>query len=180
MKAKLVAAQPKGFTLIELLVVLVLLGLISSIAVVSVGVNNQSRELENEVRRMHALMRLAAEEAILQNQEYGFYIDNEGYDFLIYDDADNSWTASQGESLRSRELPEWLTIELTRDNEAKSLAVKDDDKEKKPLLLFLSSGESTPHTLRFFIDNQESRAFYIESDGFSDIVLRTPKESSED
>lgn len=180
MKATLVTARPKGFTLIELLVVLVLLGLISSIAVVSVGVNNQSRELENEVRRMHALMRLASEEAILQNQEYGFYIDNEGYDFLVYDEADNSWTQSQGENLRSRELPEWLTVELTRDNEAKALAVKDDDKEKKPLLLFLSSGESTPFTLRFFIDNQESRAFYIESDGFSDIVLRTPKELSEE
>ena len=174
------SVKQAGFTLIELLVVLVLLGLISSVAVLSVGGNNQARELENEVRRMHALLRLSAEEAVLQNQEYGFYIDNEGYDFLLYDDAADSWSQLQGEVLRQRQLPEWLTVELTRDNEAKMLPVKDDSEEKKPLLLFLSSGESTPFKLRFFLDNQENQAFFIESDGFSDIALRTPNEPAED
>lgn len=176
-------ARQLGFTLIELLVVLVLLGLISSVAVVSVGSNNQTRELENEVRRIHALMQLSVEEAVLQNQEYGFYIDNEGYEFLLYDDTDNTWGAVQVDSLRPRDLPEWMSIELTRDDEAKELPTKDtqldSEKAKKPLVLFLSSGESTIFTLTFFIGTEESQALTIKSEGYGDIELRTSEDKDD-
>jgi general secretion pathway protein H len=137
--------------------------------------NNQSRELENEVRRLHSLMRLAAEEAVLQNEELGFYVDNQGYEFLQYQDADDTWVAAQGESLRARELPEWMTIELSREDQARSLPVKEDNQDKQPLLLLLSSGESTAFKLTFFIDNEESRAFVIESDGLGEIKLTNPE-----
>ena len=46
----------KGFTLIELLVVIVLIGLLASIGLTTVGSGNQGRALNNEVNRLHAVL----------------------------------------------------------------------------------------------------------------------------
>lgn len=169
----------KGFTLIEILVVLVLLGLISSIAVVSVGMNNQNRELENEIRRIHSLMRFAADESVLQNIELGFYIDSESYEFLEYEEEGNSWIAVADPELRPRNLPEWVSVELTRDDDIKELPVPEDSEEKKPLLVFFSSGESTEFTLSFFVDGAGKSGYEISSNGYQAIALITPENPDE-
>ncbi len=45
-----------GFTLIEVLVVVVLIGVLSAVALLSVGAVGRKDPLEDETRRLHALL----------------------------------------------------------------------------------------------------------------------------
>ena len=71
-----------GFTLIELLVVLVILGSLIGIAVLSVGIAGPGRELHNEAERLAGLIGVLAEDAVLDNQEYGLLLSREAYQVL--------------------------------------------------------------------------------------------------
>ena len=58
-----------GFTLLELLVVLVIIGILLTMASLSVGGGGEQRQLREEAERITALLALAADEAILKNRE---------------------------------------------------------------------------------------------------------------
>ena len=70
--------RARAFTLIELLVVIVLLGILVSVAVLSVGGSSTSRELRDEARRLAALIGVMSDEAVLDSREYGLLINSEG------------------------------------------------------------------------------------------------------
>ena len=77
--------RARAFTLIELLVVIVLLGILVSVAVLSVGGSSTSRELRDEARRLAALIGVLSDEAVLDSREYGLLVNSEGYRVLRYD-----------------------------------------------------------------------------------------------
>ncbi|PID41738.1 MAG: type II secretion system protein GspH [Proteobacteria bacterium] len=166
--------KKKGFTLIEILVVLVLIGVIASVSVLGIGNDNQGRELVNEVKRLHALMRLIADEAVLHNSEYGFFIDSDGYEFLAYNEENNLWSVTSEPPFAARSLPEWLTVSVRQDSDFPRLKTKDEEETKIPQIVFLSSGEMTPFRLFFDMQAGESEKFGIESDGFTGIKLILP------
>jgi general secretion pathway protein H len=62
--------QARGFTLIEIMVVIVIAGIMVSLAVITIS-DRSTTELEQEGKRLHALMRLMTEEAIMQSREIG-------------------------------------------------------------------------------------------------------------
>ncbi|HAS77079.1 MAG TPA: type II secretion system protein GspH, partial [Marinobacter adhaerens] len=77
-----VRSRQTGFTLIEILVVLVVVGLLASLAVFTMGGSSQQRELENEVRELYLLMQTASEQAVLNNLELGLKLEEDGYQFV--------------------------------------------------------------------------------------------------
>ncbi|PIE44400.1 MAG: type II secretion system protein GspH [Gammaproteobacteria bacterium] len=164
----------QGFTLIEILVVLVLVGIIASVSVLTIGSNHQSKELVNEIKRLHALMQLIADEAVLNNEEYGFAIDSDGYEFLIYNDAGKSWLATSDNLFKSRRLPEWLTVSVEQETDFATLKTNQEEATKVPQIVFFSSGEITPFRLFFAMQAGSSTQFGIESDGFNGINLKLP------
>ncbi|HAG20441.1 MAG TPA: type II secretion system protein GspH, partial [Pseudomonas sp.] len=83
--------RARAFTLIELLVVIVLLGILVSVAVLSVGGSSTSRELRDEARRLAALIGVMSDEAVLDSREYGLLINSEGYRVLRYDETAMRW-----------------------------------------------------------------------------------------
>jgi len=173
------APKQSGFTLIEILVVMVLLGLLSGVAVFTLGSGKQQRELANEAQRLHALLRMASEEAILSNSEIGFSIDEDGYEFLEYDDEKLTWTDSKVEVLKSRSIPEWVVIEFRRDGENLRILGKDQDDLKKPDMMLLSSGEVTPFTIELQVEKNSDGQFTITSDGLEQIKLIEPGREDE-
>jgi general secretion pathway protein H len=178
--------KQRGFTLIELMVVMVLLGLISSIALTTVGGGNQKRELNNEVNRLHAVLRMAAEEAIFSNTEIGVVIENDLYEFLVFDESEGKWSAAEPHFLRTYSLPEWISLEFQREGKERKLlgkkTVLDEDSDfrstlldtevaKKPSLMLLSSGEVTGFTISMQIDDDSSSRIEIKTNDQGEIIL---------
>lgn len=169
--------QPKtpscGFTLIEILVVVVIVGIVSSIVLLSMGTLRDDRGLQQEAYRMASLIELAADEAELQGRDFGIEILRRGYRFVEYDPYTDRWVNIVGdEVLRQRSLPEDFEFDLfvedrriTLADQAAEIQADDDDDERDranaqvyaPHALLLSSGDLSPIklTLLRLSDNAE-------------------------
>ena len=139
----------KGFTLIELLVVIVLLGIITSFAVLSMGTGNIERKMEEESKRLHALIKLVREESIIQAKEIAMEINKQEYSFLEY--KDKKWIPLMNKVFHPRSINNELEFRAETDMKTKIFK----EKELKLLrLYFLSSGEQTPFEIKISIKNQ--------------------------
>ena len=72
----------RGFTLIELLVVMVIIAVIASIGVISVNVAARD-PAKSDSQQLADLAGLAAEQAIMQGQEYGLRLEAHAYSFYV-------------------------------------------------------------------------------------------------
>ncbi|KAB7622992.1 type II secretion system minor pseudopilin GspH [Alkalilimnicola sp. S0819] len=141
---------PRGFTLMEVMVVLVLIGIITSMAVIGFG-GGRADSLQEESRRLAVLMQLASEEAILTARPLGLRFDEEGYRFLQYEEQ--RWRVLEEDpQLRPRALPEFLRLELLLEGQSAEpaglLAQGEEDEDRLlPEILFMETGELTPFEL---------------------------------
>ncbi len=138
-----------GFTLLELLVVLVIIGILLTMASLSVGGGSEQRQLREEAKRITALLALAADEAILKNQELLLAIEPDGYAFLTQDEKGKWIPVDSTGSLRPRELPEGVSLSVAV--EEPLATAKKADEEEPGQIWILSSGEMTPFTLTLHI-----------------------------
>ncbi|NWL75640.1 type II secretion system protein GspH [Pseudomonas taiwanensis] len=164
------ALASAGFTLIEVLVVMVVIACLAGLAVISAGVAGPTRELNNEAERLAGLIGVLADEAVLDNREYGLRLERGSYQVYYYDESSSRW---QPMSDGARQLPEWaeLTFELDGEPLALPAPVKKDDKETKdirpvPQLIILSSGELSPFRLELAERRKDGRRLQLSSDGF--------------
>ena len=141
--------KPKGFTLIELLVVIVLLGIITSFAVLSMGTGSTERKMEEESKRLHALIKLVREESIIQAKEIAMEINKKEYSFLEY--KDKKWIPLTSKIFHPRSLSDELELRVETNVKSKIF----DEKELKLLrLYFLSSGEQTPFEIKISVKDK--------------------------
>ena len=132
-----------GFTLIELLVVIVLLGIVTSFAVLSMGTGSAERKMEEEAKRLHALIKLVREESIIQAKEIAMEINKQEYIFLEY--KDKKWIPLTGKIFHARSIKDELEFRV--DTETQSKIFKS-EKQNLLRLYFLSSGEQTPFEMK--------------------------------
>lgn len=150
-----------AFTLVEILVVITIVGIVLSMAVLSLGVLGDNDGLDTEVTRYVSLMEVARDESVLQGREYGLEVLQQGYRFVELDPLTRQWTEIIGDDiLRPRDLPETLELELYLDDqrielsfEAATLGSDDEDenqlKQFTPHVFLFSSGDMTPFELHF-------------------------------
>ena len=174
--------RARAFTLIELLVVIVLLGILVSVAVLSVGGSSTSRELRDEARRLAALIGVLSDEAVLDSREYGLLVNSEGYRVLRYDEAATRWL--EVERRKVHKVPDWMRLDLELDGTPLGLVAptqREDDRaglsregerterrapRLEPQLLILSSGELSPFSLRLSERKPRGGGWLVTSDGF--------------
>ncbi len=141
--------ESKGFTLIELLVVIVLLGIVTSFAVLSMGSSSSERKVEEEAKRLHALIKLVREEAIIQAKEIAMEINKQEYVFLEY--KDKKWIPLSSKIFHPRKITDDLEFRVETESKSKIF----EEKELSLLrLYFLSSGEQTPFEMRLNIRDE--------------------------
>ena len=153
--------RTRGFSLIEILVVVVIIGIVSSIALMSLGILGDDRELRTEARRMQTLLEIAQDEAMLQGREFGMEIMVGSFRFVEYDPYANQWSEIIGDdTMRLRQLPEDVEFDLLLEDRQVELELNpaelgesDDMTERGPVedyapqLLIFSSGDMSPFEL---------------------------------
>lgn len=164
--------RQRGFTMIEILVVLIIVGLLAALAVFNLGGNSQQRELESQVRELYLLMQTVQEQAVLNNLEMGLLLEEDGYRFVAFQDADGEWKASGERMFRKHTLPEWLTVTPYVESDAPRLASAED--RLRPDVVFFSSGETTPFEIEFTLGKDTDLMHVIASDGISPMEWRPP------
>ena len=152
-----------GFSLIEILVVISIIGIVTSIALLSLGLLGEDRELQTEARRFAALVEVAQDEAMLQGRELGLELMATSYRFVEYDPFTFQWGELYGDEIfRPRQLPEGAEFDLflegqrvRLDPDPADLETSDDeDRDNRgpvesfePHLFLFSSGEVSPFEL---------------------------------
>ncbi|MGB5740523.1 MAG: type II secretion system minor pseudopilin GspH [Woeseia sp.] len=162
----MVIRAQRAFTLIEVMVVVVIVGIISAVVLLSTGLLEDDRDMQEETRRMATLLELAADEAVLQSRDFGLEMTQTAYRFVEYDPYQERWFAiTDDDILRPRNLATDLRFELFVEDrrvllntELAQLTADDDDEQNDrqakyaPQALILSGGELSPFRLLLIRD----------------------------
>ena len=154
----------KGFTLVEILVVVVIMAIVISLAVLSIGTTGRDAQLDEESRRIEGLVGLLHERALLEGRDFGMRIEPAAYEFVVYDSRRDRWTAlDQEHEFRRRDLPKGVSFQLELDSQIVVIKpmdrnLKGDTSPPAPQLAIAASGEGTPFRLTLLRDGTASRA----------------------
>ncbi|MCF6217810.1 MAG: type II secretion system minor pseudopilin GspH [Gammaproteobacteria bacterium] len=152
------SGEQSGFTLLELLVVIVIIGIMASFVVLSIGLGHND-EVKQEARRVQALIELAAQESLLGGREFGVRFNPQGYRFytLNVGEERSEWLPVVDDEHLSqpRKLSEQIELELYVEG---SIVAIEKPLEKGVHVFLLSSGEMTPFEL--LIKQYESGQVY--------------------
>ena len=139
-----------GFTLIEILVVVVIIAVLTSVAVLSMGVLGKDRGLEAEGERFSDVAAAAMEQAELEGRDFGIHFSATRYEVLTYVTRRSRWESVIDDRLYAvHELPAGVTARL--EIEGKPIQFNDDQAgvERVPQVLMYSSGDVSPYRLSF-------------------------------
>jgi general secretion pathway protein H len=183
--------QSKGFSLLEVLVVLFIIAL--SVNMVSYTFNDaEAEELEKQALKVHTVINLASEFAVLNQIELGFHIDKNTLEFLVFDG--DKWATFDAEALYEPitfteqyrvnlqiEDLSWSEDNLLEQSNWRELMGTDDEegllelkKLKIPQVLILSSGEVSAFQLSVELADRttDEASYFIEGEFIAPVNLR--------
>lgn len=156
----------------EIIVVVFVIGVIVTFASLSVNQHGE-RYVEDEAKRLHHLLRLASEEAILTAQELSLLVTSTGYNFARLEGP--KWVPMADDKMfKSREFPDTLEVKLTVYGQEADLS----DSEKPVQVYILSSGELTPFEME--LKAEDSEQAYSVSGTLTGQIAYQPPGTSDD
>jgi general secretion pathway protein H len=155
------ARRASGFTLLEVLVVMVIIGIITTMAAISVNVLGGDHQMQTEAERLQAILTQAREDAALQSRDLGLRVDETSFEFLEYDGRTERWRPVLGDPLlRERTLPDGLRMSLRVEDRNVKLDPRQPETELKPIepqVVLQASGDVVPFDLLFAREGTEEQ-----------------------
>ena len=152
------AASARGFTLIEILVVVVIIAVLTTVAILSVGTLGKDRGLDDEGDRYTDLAAAVTEQAQLEGRDFGVYFGAASYEVLVYAPRRQRWEMLPDDRLYARrELPAGVTPTLVIEGKELLLGREPPDAVRAPQVLFFSSGDVSPYRLTLAREGTDAR-----------------------
>ncbi|RDH44591.1 type II secretion system minor pseudopilin GspH [Zooshikella ganghwensis] len=186
----------RGFTLIELLVVLVIIGVMVSLTVISLGDGSRDREIRQLLGNLQTVFNETSLAAVYQQRQYGLVVSDQQLSLLTC--SQENWQCQKAEEqpFSSITLPDGLVFRLLLDEREdywqpptmRKKEAEDDEKEDSrnssprgkdkdrvtPHIVFLSSYEVTPFRLVIINEQQQTeREWMIATDGTAGFEVKT-------
>jgi general secretion pathway protein H len=170
--------RSKGFTLVEILVVVVIMAIVISLAVLSMGVTGRDSQLDEESRRIEGLVGLLHERALLEGRDFGLRVEPTAYEFVVYVPARDRWERmNQEREFRHRQLPTGISFQLQLDSQTVVIKPVDPnlstDLLPNPQIAIAASGEGTPFRLTLQRETTKAQAS-VDGDAFGKISRESP------
>lgn len=146
--------QQRGFTLLELLVVILIMGLLLTMAAISVSTSTD-KSLETEAKRFATLIKLASDESIMNARPMAVQIGPQEYQFSLDGEMEN-----KDQIFRPRKIAEHIQISVTIEDETVDFESLDEGTLAN--IYLLPSGEMTPFHVIFSQD--DGLAYEVEGD----------------
>jgi len=132
-------------------------------------------EMDQEAKRLVAVLTQARDDAMLEGRDVGLRIDARGYDFLRYDGRVEQWDlVSDDPLLRERTLPDGLEASLRLESRQVRLPMRTAPTEREraqPQVVVMASGDLVPFEVRLErAGTQEIRAIIGSADGKLEIL----------
>lgn len=176
-----------GFTLLEILIALAIAGIMLSVAVIAFS-DNDAAKLKNKAYQLFGLIQIAQEESIFRGVEIGVRVQQDSYQFLLYDGT--RWNPLQDHSLlKDVELEEpirmYINIEgqeaLLTDSSDDEAVNEDSDSDQAernktksvepPQIFILSSGEMNKFTLTIGLERDSARFYRITGNYLGEVFM---------
>lgn len=150
--------RAQGFTLLEVLVVLLILGLMTGVAVISLRQDPQSR-LDQQARLLAQDFTYARDLAIQRHRLVGWHLQAQQSHFSQRTSL-GEWQAYVSRALPTRQLPDGMILRASVDWQSDQEAQQGD----WPQLIFMPDGSVTPLTLHWQYQEAE-RALRLSAQG---------------
>ncbi|MBL4827532.1 MAG: type II secretion system minor pseudopilin GspH [Spongiibacteraceae bacterium] len=174
----MLSPRQRGFTLIEILIVLVLIAVMAGLVTATLGANPHNA-LNREARRLQAVLQMAADEAVFQGLQWSMALPEQGYQFLVFNSEDFSWSRVESAPFNLHTLNSAVTLRLTIEGEQldpqaleqmQRMTSLKSDQALQPVLLLLSSGEVMPFSIMLTHVDLDG-GIQLRSDGVTPIEL---------
>ena len=145
-----------GFTLIEVVLVVLIIGIIVSMAGLSITQSGNDRLLAEEAKRVAGLMNLLSQEATISGKQYAVRIHQDGYEFWWFDKGD--WLPIEaGSTFGPRQWSAPFQTALEVEGERIEIPFKESS-EPAPQIYFLSSGEMSAYRMILALSNTQGQS----------------------
>ncbi len=149
---------PRGFTLLEILVVLVIIAVMTTVAILSIGVLGSDRGLDEEGDRYTDVVAAASEQAELEGRDYGIWIGPGRYQVYAFSVTKQLWEPLPDDRMyEEHELPGGLTVELEVEGRPVALGLDKPNQPRVPQVFLFASGDSAPYRLTLGREGSEAK-----------------------
>jgi general secretion pathway protein H len=144
-----------GYTLIEILIVLFIISIVTSVAMLSIG-RNEDKQMQTFANELAQVMSLAEEQAMLQPVVLGLTLSKHALQFTSYQSEKNAWIPFQDSVLGKQSIPHAMQVAIEIGGGRTSSL--DMAYKKNPQVIVSTNGDVTPFTI--YIGKKGERARY--------------------
>lgn len=188
-----------GFTLVEVLVVVVIIAILTTIGILSIGVLGGDTQRKSEVEHFEDVAATAIQEATLEGRDFGVRLQQTSYEVYVYSPRRARWEAVRDDRLYAvHTLPAGLSFGLSLEGrevrldeqpptraeivdpktELSQSTTSQSRKELKPQLIFYASGDVSPYHLELRRDG-DSEAWTVDEGADGAIKDLSPEQRAQ-